>query len=200
MLILITEPTKFHFCDCLRSDRLIDSPSKVSYTICVHLINAINASGNFSVEKTWGYKNPKTGEFDGMTGQLLRGDADIGGTVIFMIPSRLNQMDFISMTVDTRMEFVFRAPSLTYVSNIYYYPFVGMVWIVTACLLFVGSVIIYFTYDQHMSTPNETQDFFSDVLLLSAGLVGQMGTHLNPRATSGQIAMVILLENQKSTV
>lgn len=185
-------------CDTvINRDRLIDSPSKVSYTICVHLIDAINATGNFSVEKTWGYRNPKTGEYDGMVGQLLRGDADIGGTIIFMVPSRLKQMEFISMIVDTRTEFVFRAPPLTYVSNIYYYPFVGMVWIVSTCLLLIGSVIVYFTYNSpEANGRNESDGFFSDVLLLAAGLVTQMGTHLNPRSTSGQLAMVILIQHE----
>lgn len=173
------------------SDRLVDSPSKASYLICVHLIDSVNGIGNFSIEKTWGYKNPKTGEYDGMTGQLIRKEADIGGTVIFMVPSRLKQMEFISVTVDTRTEFVFRAPPLTYVSNIYYYPFVGIVWIVSICILFGGSIVIYFTYTILKSDrENESSGFFSDVFLLAAGLVSQMGTHLNPRKISGQIAMV----------
>lgn len=173
------------------SDRVIDSPSKVSYAICAHLISAVNATPNYTVENTWGYKNPKTGQFDGLTGQLLRGDADVGGTVFFILPSRLEQMDFISMTVHTRLEFVFRAPPLTYVTNIYYLPFVGLVWISTILLLLIGSAIVYITYHSpHQTEPNETNGFISDVLLLAAGLFGQMGTHLNPRSTSSKIAMV----------
>lgn len=126
-----------------------------------------------------------------MSGQLMRKEADIGGTVLFMVASRLNIMDFLSVTVDTRTEFVFRAPPLTYVSNIYYYPFAGIVWIVSICLLFGGSVVIYFTYAiPKPDRENESSGFFSDVLLLAAGLVSQMGTHLNPLKISGQIAMV----------
>lgn len=175
------------------SDRSVDSPSKASYLICAHLIDSVNGTGNFSVERTWGYKNPKTGEYDGMTGQLMRKEADIGGTVIFMIPSRLKHMEFISVIADTRSEFVFRAPPLTYTSNIYYYPFVGIVWIVSICFLFGGSVIIYFTYAIPPSDQaNESSDSFSDVFLLAAGLVSQMGTHLSPRKISGQIATVML--------
>lgn len=155
------------------------------------MIDSINGTRNFSFEKTWGYKNPKTGEYDGMTGQLIRKEADIGGTVIFMVPNRLKQMEFISVIVDTRTEFVFRAPPLTYVSNIYYYPFVGIVWIVSICFLFVGSIVTYFTYAiPQPDRANESSGFFSDVFLLVAGLVSQMGTHLNPRKISGQIAMV----------
>lgn len=31
------------------------------------------------VYRTWGYKDPKTGQFNGMTGALQRKEADIGG-------------------------------------------------------------------------------------------------------------------------
>lgn len=175
------------------SDRFVDSPSKASYPLIVHLIAVMNGTANFSFEKTWGYKNPQTGEFDGMTGQLIRNEADIGGTVLFMVPERLPIMDFISMIIDTRVEFVFRAPPLSYVSNIYYYPFVGAVWIATAVLVVLGSIVIYFTYI--LPTDEERENStgaFSDIILLASGLVSQMGTHLNPRILSGHISMVKL--------
>lgn len=153
----------------------------------------MNGTANFSIEKTWGYKNPKTGEFDGMTGALLRKDADIGGTIIYMVPERIPQMDFISMIVDTQAKFVFRAPPLSYVSNIYYYPFVGIVWIASTILLLLGSIIIYFTYIlPNDAERNHVRDAFSDIMLLAAGLVGQMGIHVNPRIISGQISSVII--------
>lgn len=34
------------------------------------------------VHRTWGYRDPKTGFFTGMAGQLQRKDADIGGNLI----------------------------------------------------------------------------------------------------------------------
>lgn len=161
----------------------------------MYLVAAMNGTANFSIEKTWGYKNPKTGEFDGMTGALLRKDADIAGTIWYMVPDRIPQMDFISMIVDTKAKFVFRAPPLSYVSNIYYYPFVGIVWIASIVLLLLGSIIIYFTY----ILPNDVErnhfrDAFSDIMLLAAGLVGQMGIHVNPRIISGQISTVITVK------
>lgn len=153
----------------------------------------MNGTANFSFEKTWGYKNPQTGEYDGMRGQLIRKEADIGGTVLFMVPDRLPQVDFISMLVDTRAELIFRAPPLSYVSNIYYYPFVGAVWIATAVLVVLGSIVIYFTYILPNDEEREnSSDAFSDIILLASGLVSQMGTHLHPRILSGHISMVKL--------
>lgn len=151
----------------------------------------MNATGKYTVEKTWGYMNPTTREYDGMTGALMRKEADIGGTIMYMVPSRLSQVDFISMIVDTRTKFVFRAPPLSYVSNIYYYPFVGIVWIASIVLLLLGAIVIYFTYILPNDIErNHVRDAFSDIMLLAAGLVSQMGIHVNPRIISGQIASV----------
>lgn len=174
---------------------MVDSPSKASYPVCVHLIDALNGTANYSIERSWGYLNPKTGEYDGMTGQLIRKEADIGGTVIYQVPERLKQMEFISMIVDTKAKFVFRAPPLSHVSNIFYYPFLGVVWITSAFLVLIGSIIVYFTFVLPNAEERRKNSFFSDVLLLAAGLITQMGTHLNPRILSGQISTVPNIES-----
>lgn len=33
------------------------------------------------VQRTWGYKDPKTGQITGMSGRLERKEADIGGKI-----------------------------------------------------------------------------------------------------------------------
>lgn len=159
-------------------------------------MTAINATANFSIENTWGYLDPKTGLINGMVGQLLRQEADIGGTGLYMVPGRISQMDFITMMVNTRAELVFRAPPLSYVSNIYYYPFVGIVWIATTVLLLFGAIAIYFTYIlPNDERRNHSRDSVSDTMLLAAGLASQMGLHIEPRIISGRIATVINSSN-----
>lgn len=158
---------------------------------------AINATANFSIENTWGYLDPKTGIVSGMFGKLIRKEADIGGTGLYMIPSRISQIDFITMMADTRLEFIFRAPPLSYVSNIYYHPFAGIVWIVSTVLLFLGAISIYFTYNlPNDEQRNHTRDSVSDTMLLAAGLASQMGLHIEPRIISGRIATVIGLNKR----
>lgn len=39
----------------------------------------MNATIRVDIHRTWGYKDPKTGQFSGMSGQLQRKEADIGG-------------------------------------------------------------------------------------------------------------------------
>lgn len=44
-----------------------------------HWVESVNATMINDVHRTWGYKDPKTGLFSGMSGQLQRKEADIGG-------------------------------------------------------------------------------------------------------------------------
>lgn len=151
----------------------------------------MNGTAEFSFKNSEGFEDPQTGEFDGMIGQLTRKEADIGGTVLHMLPERVSQMDFISMIVDTRSEIIFRAPPLSYVSNIYYYPFVGIVWLASAVLTILGSVEIYFAYIlRNEKARDQILDGLSDIILLASGLVCQVGIHLSPRSLSGRISSV----------
>lgn len=176
------------------SDRLVDSSPKAAYPMSVHLLTAINATANLTIVDTWGYLDPKTGQVNGMVGKLIRKEVDIGGTGVYMIPSRIQHIDFITMMTDTRLEFIFRAPPLSYVSNIYYYPFVGIVWIAVTVLLFLGAIVIYFTYIlPNDKQRNHSRDSVSDTMLLAAGLASQMGLHIEPRIISGRIATITSL-------
>lgn len=40
----------------------------------------MNATMEGDVHRTWGYKDKKTGEITGLSGQLQRKEADIGGS------------------------------------------------------------------------------------------------------------------------
>lgn len=112
------------------------------------------------------------------------------GTVLFMTPERVAVMEFISMATKTEAKFIFRAPPLSYVSNIYYLPFAGIVWGCSILLVFIGATIIYSTYVLPKSSRWRYTSAVSEVILLSAGLVTQMGTHSEPKKVSGRISTV----------
>lgn len=178
-------------CFVFSSDRLVDPLSKASYPFFVQLIASVNGTVDLIIEKTEGVEDPQGG-FNGMIGQLLRKDADIGGTALYMIPSRVSKIDFIPINTNARTELLLRAPPLSYVSNIYYYPFVGVVWIASGALALLGAIEIYFTnIFPNDDTETDTTDGFSDILLLTSGLISQVGIHLDPRTTSGQISSVL---------
>lgn len=107
-----------------------------------------------------------------------------------MTPERVPQMEFISMVVGTAASFVFRAPPLSYVSNIYVLPFAGIVWGCAILLVIIGATIVYSTYVLPECNRNYCMTAVLEVILLAAGTASQMGTHLAPKMLSGRISTV----------
>lgn len=153
-------------------------------------MEAMNATLEYNIVNTWGYKSPKTGSYNGMTGQLERREVELGATVLFMTPDRVDFIEYISMTTPTRGFFVFRAPPLSYVSNIYYLPFDGIVWICILCLVALSALVIYVTFQLSATSEERKRNSFTDFLLMVIGSVCQMGTQLVPRILSARISMV----------
>lgn len=172
------------------SNSEIDAVSKTMFRITSIMIESLNASMKFDVVNTWGYLNPKTGYYDGMAGALQHKHADIGGTTMFMTTDRTYFCDYMPMKSDTGLRFVFRAPPLSYVSNIYYLPFDKTVWICLLCLIIVSTVVIYFTFFARENDANMTP---SDVILMSISSVCQMGYQFMTRKMSARISMVKFL-------
>lgn len=105
-----------------------------------------------------------------------------------MTMDRLPYLEYLSVTLPTRGAFLFRAPPLSYVSNIYYLPFDSIVWICAIFLVVVCTTTIYVTYRlTQMKNKNLTA---SDFMLFAISTVCQMGTHLFPKKSSGRIATV----------
>lgn len=48
--------------------------------ISKHWVESINATMEGNVHRTWGYKDKKTGRINGLSGELQRKEADIGGS------------------------------------------------------------------------------------------------------------------------
>lgn len=94
------------------------------------------------------------------------------------------------MVADTSAAFIFRAPPLSYVSNIYYLPFAGIVWGCAILLVIIGATIVYSTFALPKCNRNYYATAVSEVVLLAAGTVSQMGTHLPTKMLSGKISTV----------
>lgn len=73
--ILLSE---FFFCF---SHTHIDTIAKVSLLISRHWVESVNATMQIDIHRTYGYLDPKTGQFSGMSSQLQRKEADIGGRI-----------------------------------------------------------------------------------------------------------------------
>lgn len=111
-----------------------------------------------------------------------------------MMPERISQLEYISMTTSTRAAFVFRAPPLSYVANIYYLPFTAAVWICLIILMVVSMIVIYITYKlpKASTVARHRQETVSDFFLLFMEIVSQMGSYFTPNKPSGRISFVTM--------
>lgn len=173
----------------------MDSLSKATYSITESLIYAVNATRSIVIVPTWGYNDTKTGKLTGMVGDLLYGRAHLGGTSMFFTTDRLALIDFVSMTTNTFTAFVFRPPSLSYTSNIYFLPLSPAVWI-GGCLLVMSCVTVIFFTQRFSANSVASMNFktdsmrSSDFLLIAVSTVCQMSTQLFPKRWSGRVCIV----------
>lgn len=159
-------------------------------------------SRQFYFSDSWGSKNASNYWDDkkGMVGYLLRGEADIGSTPMFMYPDRIDYMDYIGMTTQASVRFIFRAPPLSYIANIYFMPFNSSVWISSGVFILISIGVIYLTtkirsiFQKRINECEEAGEEvrFTDVVLTSIGAVCQMGPQIEPKNNSSRLTTIFL--------
>ncbi|RZC33568.1 glutamate receptor 2, partial [Asbolus verrucosus] len=180
----------------------IDAISKLNYILVHHLMDFLNASKEFIMQRTWGYKNASTGLYSGMAGDLQRGLADLGGTPLFFTIDRIDIIDYIAATTSTYMRFIFRAPPLSYVTNVFTLPFDATVWHCSFVMVGVVVVAIYIIVVWEWKNQRFREKFleahttalkpnFFDVIMLEIGAISQQGTDVEPKSNAGRIATIL---------
>lgn len=163
--------------------------------ICViTMFESLNSTWKIDEFPYWGFING-TGKSGGIVGNVINEDGDISGTTAFITNERIPYVDYLALTVATRANFVFRAPPLTYVSNIYLLPFQANVWSGSFILVILSIVIILITYKlvQNKVAKQELDKAnFTDVILIGVGAITQLGYSKEPRINSGRIAVVFI--------
>lgn len=147
----------------------------------------MNATGAFTFTNTWGYFDNVTNRVNGLLGELLDKKAEIGGTCSFMLSDRVAKFDFISMVTPTLVSFIFRPPPLSHVTNIYYLPFKGTVWVCSGLLVLIACVAIYQSVRQQR---DDDKTRISDIALLGVGGICQMGANVETKFLSTKISTV----------
>lgn len=113
------------------------------------------------------------------------------GTIIFLTIDRIDYLDYLSMTIPSSIAFVLRSPPISYVSNIYYLPFTGTVWLCSISLVVLCTVLIAWTFKLHMMAGKETPNLeISDYFLFAIASSCQMGTDILTKVLSARISMV----------
>lgn len=121
------------------------------------------------------------------------------GTSLFFQTNRIPLIDYLSMVTPTRSAFLFRAPPLSTVSNIYLLPFTNLVWLTTGfivvlAVIFIFTILMVQTKFVDFEGP-ENSSRFSDCILIGISAISQMGIILQPRRMSLRIASVRWFQN-----
>ncbi|KAG4080335.1 hypothetical protein HA402_010827 [Bradysia odoriphaga] len=100
-MVILNNDTLNHLDDY--RDIHLDAVSKVGYHLTNHVARTfLNATLKYSVVSTWGYQNATTGQWNGMVGELLRDEADIGSTALFFTPQRVSLLEYISRSTSAQ--------------------------------------------------------------------------------------------------
>jgi ionotropic glutamate receptor len=180
----------------------------------------LNASKEIIIQKTWGYKNQTTGLYSGMAGDLQTGVANLGGklleylwtlsnrvasgTPLFFTTDRIDIIDYIAATTPTYMKFIFKAPPLTYVTNVFTLPFAASVWhycfvMVAVVVIFVYLVVLWewkevkFRKTISGKRGDTLRPNIFDVIMMEIGAITQQGSDVEPQSIAGRIIFIFTL-------
>lgn len=116
------------------------------------------------------------------------------GTPAFITKERIGVHEYIAMVTPTKTKFIFRAPTLSFVTNIYYLPFQANVWFSLVALVIISCFVIHLTYRvSNIRCPGaELHLRPSDMFLFGISAICQMGIHREPKYASGKISTVFI--------
>ncbi|XP_072932062.1 uncharacterized protein [Epargyreus clarus] len=176
----------------------IDTISKTGYRLIGPLYNFMNATRVIVFSDTWGYLI--NGSWTGMIGNIVRGEAELTGTVSFLTLERLEVLDYLSYPSPLTARFVFREPVLSYQNNLFLMPFKSTVWFCIIALIAVLGLILYVnaTWERrkmmNINTSDETtlRPNISDIAIMIIGAISQQGSSTELKGTLGRVVMFLL--------
>ncbi|CAH1110302.1 unnamed protein product [Psylliodes chrysocephalus] len=138
-----------------------------------------------------------------MIGELIRKEADIGGSPLFFTEDRVDVIEYIAMTTPTKSYFVFREPKLSYVTNVFTLPFDRDVWLSTIALMIITGFFLYYILHWEVKKEKYVPEIGSsdnlaqkatilDVALISFGALCQQASHSVPSSLPGRITTFLL--------
>lgn len=102
-----------------------------------------NASFSLIDVRSYGTKNPKTGKWSGMMGNLSEGLIDVAVAPFLINSQRSEVVQYITAMFQLNAKFIFRRPALSKTNNIFLLPFDDLVWICT--ILMIGFMVVLMT-------------------------------------------------------
>ncbi|CRK99425.1 CLUMA_CG012625, isoform A [Clunio marinus] len=199
--VALNKSSRNHLTDF--ADKNVDSILKYNYIIINSILDKLNVTKKELFQGTWGYYNVKTKKWSGMVGDIVHKGADIGGkikrkkgTALFMVAERFPFIDYTTLNTPTRGKFIFRAPQLSAVSNIYTLPFRSSVWFSCLILVLISTILLHLTSQTDNSAVNSEKvnhhKRFTDSMLSTIAAICQMDPSLTSSVTSSRIIMFFI--------
>ncbi|XP_058123591.1 ionotropic receptor 75a-like [Anopheles ziemanni] len=195
-IVILHNETLNHLDDL--HDKHIDTISRVNYQLTKVIAQALNATVSFTFVDSWGYRDPNTGRYNGMIGELQSDLADLGGTAMFFTQDRIHIIDYLSMTTPTRVKFVFRAPKLSFTDNVFVLPFDQPVWYCTISFILLSGVLlaVVLRTEQRYAIGSDGTGppaRLSDALLNVFGTTCQQGSFIEPKTPPSRCLILLCL-------
>lgn len=109
---------------------------------------------------------------------------------MYVTAERIKTVDFLAVILNVDYRFIFRAPPLTYTSNIYYLPFTGIVWVCCIVTSFICTMFIYLSFQLRGIKEKQISEGISNCLIISFGIICQVGAEFHPIRLSTRMAIV----------
>ncbi|XP_013168978.1 PREDICTED: uncharacterized protein LOC106118776 [Papilio xuthus] len=175
-----------------------DTLTKSSFRQYMPIYDFINATKVIMYADTWGYL--VNGTFNGMVGQMARGEAELGGTLIFITRERLSVLNYMNYPGSLSVKFVFREPALSYQHNLFLLPFKPIVWCCIIALVFILIFILYINarwecikaQNEDMLDNSVLKPNISDIAILVMSAISQQGSSTELKGALGRSVMFIL--------
>lgn len=169
----------------------MDSSVRVVFNQMDALLDLFNATKRYIFTPRFGYD--ETGIWVGASGNLINEHTDLCMSPFFVTLERLDLMDYLMTIAPFKGNFVFRAPPLSSVANIYTLPFSRVVWICFGISALITTLFIYITMKseiKYLDTPHKISP--TDAILLTISAICQMGSTLSAHMVSTRIVTFFL--------
>ncbi|KAK9879944.1 hypothetical protein WA026_008454 [Henosepilachna vigintioctopunctata] len=172
----------------------IDPSIRFTFKITELLTSMLNVNKTYLIHKV---------SYVTMIEDIRNGKAIIGATPIFVVKSRIAWADYLAPNTPSYMAFIFRAPPLSYISNIFIRPFQSYVWYASILAIIIISsfmyIILYWEWKETsfrskiIQFPYATRPTTDYVTLIQMGIVSQQGSDTELKSISGRMIFLFSL-------
>lgn len=193
---VLTNPDSVnHYYDFV--DVEVDTVGKNGHRLGVTVLQFLNATPQIILSRSWGGFNSSAGNWTGMMGDLSSGAAVFGGTPSFINSERIHLIEYMSVSLESFVRLVFRAPKLSYTTNVYLLPFERGVW-VAAFILFSATTLLLLvaaTGEWKMTASNEEEQRprFIDIVFVTLAAICNQSSSFNLHSVGGRIILLSCL-------